>query len=102
MLVGEPAFACQLHSRDGLVLDFDDPGCLLLWRAEHPEAVRAAYLHLHDADRWLPLEAVAFRAVASSPMGYGLAAVPRGAADGLELADAVRRARERDAARAPR
>jgi len=80
MLIGEPAFAGQLQTRDGRVLDFDDPGCLLLYLRERDPDVHAVWLHHHAEDRWIPQDRVAFVPVPATPMGYGLGAVERGGA----------------------
>lgn len=80
MHVGEPGFAAQLQTKDGRVLNFDDPGCLLRYEAEaHPE-VHAEYFHHVAEDRWLPRERTAFLRADPTPMGYGLGAVERGTA----------------------
>ncbi len=73
MLVGEPGFAAELDTPEG-VLFFDDPGCLLLYVSERGPELRAAWFHHHDEERWISGEQVGFEPVARSPMGYGLAA----------------------------
>ena len=88
MLLGEPAFAVQLHAADGDVLFFDDPGCYFSYRAAHGAAVHAAWFHDLREDRWLPESAVAFLPVATSPMGWGLGAVEAGTTGALSLAAA--------------
>jgi hypothetical protein len=75
MLIGEPGYAAQLQTDDGQVLDFDDPGCLLRFVAEQHPHVRQMWFRHAREDRWLRGDAVAFRRVAASPMGWGLAAV---------------------------
>ena len=88
MHVGEPSFAVQLHTTDGDVLFFDDPGCYFAYVAERQPAIHATWFHDHDADRWLPDAAVAFRPVATSPMGWGIGAVPAGTAGAVSAAAA--------------
>jgi hypothetical protein len=78
MLVGEPAFAAQIQTRDRRVLDFDDPGCLFAYEAAHHPDEHAVWFHEHGGDRWLPRERTAFLPVPRSPMGYGLGAVEVG------------------------
>ena len=79
MLVSEPRFAAQLRLEEGGVRFFDDPGCLLLWRHEHPEDRGRAFFHHHREEAWIGEEEVAFVAVLEpTPMGYGLGAVRRG------------------------
>jgi hypothetical protein len=78
MHIGDPAFAAQLQTRDGRVLDFDDPGCLLRYEAEeHPEE-HAVYFHELRGKRWLRRDQVGFVEVTPTPMGYGLGAVELG------------------------
>src|SRR5262249_3364817 len=78
MHVGEPGFAAQASDADGRVYTFDDPGCLLDWRAHRAEPPARIWFHHSTEDRWIPLERVAFLRGARSPMGSGLAAVDRG------------------------
>lgn len=80
MHVGEPGFAAQLQLRDGTVLDFDDPGCLVSWLDAHPrdagdDTVHAVYFHHKSEDRWLSRAEVGFVEAVPSPMGFGIAAV---------------------------
>lgn len=75
MLIGAPGFAAQLVRKDGAVLNFDDPGCLLRHLADEQPEVHALWFHHAGEDRWIPGDAVAFRRVAESPMGWGFAAV---------------------------
>jgi hypothetical protein len=88
MLLGEPGFAVQLHTEDGEVLFFDDPGCYFSHLAAHAIAVHAAWFHDLREDRWLPQSAVGFLPVATSPMGWGLGAVEAGTAGSRSLAEA--------------
>lgn len=84
MLVSEPAFAAQLHLKDGSVLHFDDPGCLLLELEEvEPGRRHAVWLHHVEHDEWLRLDQAAFTEVPHSPMGYGLGAVAAGEGAGV-------------------
>ena len=44
MHIGNPAYAAQIQTREGRVLNFDDPGCLLLYVArEHPTRSRCIF-----------------------------------------------------------
>jgi len=104
MLVGEPAFAVQVHLEDGRVLFFDDPGEALLWLADPPSPVHAAWFHALHGDGWIARDAVGFVSAAPTPtpMGYGLGAVEAGTPGALTPAQALERARrverEREAA----
>jgi hypothetical protein len=85
MHVGEPGFAAQLQTKDGRVLFFDDPGCLLRYEDEvHPE-VHAVYFHHVSEDRWLPREGTAFVQADPTPMGYGLGAVETGTSGSISF-----------------
>ncbi len=76
MLVSNPRFAAQLHTRAGEVRFFDDPGCLLLARAETSEAPAAVWFHDSTGDGWLAESDTRFAAAAETPMDHGFAAVP--------------------------
>ena len=88
MHIGDPRFASQLQTREGDVLNFDDPGCLLRYESERRPAVHARFFHALSAERWLEASEVAFVRVAETPMGYNLGAVPTGTPGALTLADA--------------
>ena len=100
MLISEPGFAAQVQRRDGTVLHYDDPGCLLV----HGSAARGAlsdahavWFHHRREDRWLSLDEVGFLPTRHSPMDFGLAAVARSShpdALGPEQALAAVRGRE--------
>ena len=87
MLIGDPAFAAQLATTDGVVASFDDPGCLLSAEAAH-ESVRALWFHHLREDRWIPGDRVAFVRVPRTPMGFGLGAVDANEPGSLSLAQA--------------
>lgn len=89
MLLSDPAFAAQLHTENGEVLFFDDPGCLLLHRADAPDPRAKAWFHDSKSERWLSDAEVGFVPADETPMGHGLAAVERAGtpnALGLEAA----------------
>lgn len=77
MHVGDPRFAAQLQTAKGDVMNFDDPGCLFDYLASHDVSIHALYFRNHAADGWLSEADAGFVAVDDSPMGYGLAAVPK-------------------------
>jgi len=89
MLISDPTFAAQIVTARGEVLDFDDPGCLLLYLQEHHPQPRAIWFHHVREDRWLRGDRVAFVPVGQTPMGYGLGAVEAGAPGAIPLADAT-------------
>jgi copper chaperone NosL len=101
MLIGDPAFAAQIRTEQGETLAFDDPGCLLRYRALRGPAVRAVWFHHHREDRWIPESSVAFVPVPETPMDFGLGAVDAGLPGSISLALAEARVRERAAAIGP-
>ena len=100
MHVGDRRFAAQLQTMDGKVLEFDDPGCLLVYLArEKPQAHALWFRHLRE-DRWLSSERVGFVPAAQTPMGHGLGAVDAGEPGALTLLQAqAKLARETSDAR---
>jgi hypothetical protein len=87
MHVGDPAFAAQLHTADGRVLHFDDPGCAILLMAERADGLRVKALYFHHLreDRWLAADESGFVAVKQSPMGFGFGAVSRAEPGAISL-----------------
>lgn len=100
MHVSEPGFAAQLHTPDGEVLFFDDPGCLFAYLDEHP-ALHPTHMWFHHVrePRWIPADRVRFVRVSPTPMGYGLGAVDRPEPGSLTLEQARERVRNREWAR---
>ena len=72
---------------DGTVHYFDDPGCLFAWQRAGGEAATVWFHHSHEP-RWLAADEVAFVPAGASPMGFGLAAVDRGASPAMTVAEA--------------
>ncbi|HWV38087.1 MAG TPA: hypothetical protein VN033_06375 [Vulgatibacter sp.] len=90
MHVGDPSFAAQMQLRDGRILHFDDPGCLLeQLPATHREDVHAVWFHHVREDRWIRGDEVAFLRTEPTPMGYGLGAVDRGSPGSISLDEAI-------------
>jgi copper chaperone NosL len=85
MHVGDPRFAAQLQTTRGDVLNFDDPGCLLEYLGSHDPSVHGIYFRDYTAEGWLPEAEAGFVSVEDSPMGYGLAAVPRGTSGAQDI-----------------
>ena len=77
MHVGDPRFAAQLQAADGAILNFDDPGCLFDYLAAHDVDAHAVYFRNQAEDGWLTESETGFVQVDDSPMGYGIAAVPK-------------------------
>ncbi len=88
MLIGDPRYAAQLVTDDGDVLDFDDPGCALSYVAEHHPAVHRLWFRDARGDRWLTAGDARFLPGATTPMGYGLAAVDATTPGGITMAEA--------------
>ena len=101
MLVGEPKFAAQLQTREGDVLNFDDPGCLLRYVASKKPQTHAIYFNHHKEDRWLPQAQAGFVPAAPSPMGYGLAALPRQTSGALSFQQATIQVMGKETTHAP-
>jgi hypothetical protein len=100
MLVSDKAFAAQIQTRDGRVLAFDDPGCLLAYEDEHAlgeHAIEehAVYFHELHGDRWLPRDRTVFVPASHSPMGYDLGAAEIGTPGAISLEAARARVRAR-------
>jgi len=75
MAVSDPRYAAEIQTRDGRVLFFDDPGCLLQYEKDHHPEEQAVYFHHSREPRWMPAQATGFLKGASTPMNWGLAAV---------------------------
>jgi len=89
MHVGDPSYAAQIQLRDGRILHFDDPGCLLdHLRSTRPD-VHAIWFHHLREDRWIRAQDAAFVRTEATPMGYGLGAVDRGAPGAIPLDEAM-------------
>jgi copper chaperone NosL len=98
MLLTDPAYAAQLHTPAGEVLFFDDPGCLLLHRAERGEPDAGAWFHDSAGDGWLAEAETRFVPAPETPMAHGFAAVAAARApDGLDAAGALAALRARQA-----
>lgn len=88
MSVSERAYAAQLQTRDGQVLNFDDPGCLFRYEIDNTPEVHAVYYHHVREDGWVAEAAAGFIASGPSPMGYDLGAVDAGTTGALSPAQA--------------
>lgn len=79
MHLAERPYAAQLHDDSGEVVFFDDPGCLLLWRAE-TGSTGTSYFHHAEEERWIAESDAVFVSAEQTPMGWGLAVVDRATA----------------------
>jgi copper chaperone NosL len=95
MAVSDQRFAAQLQTDDGQVINFDDPGCLFIYLIRSDPSIHAVYFHALDGDIWLNGEQVGFVPTLLSPMGYDLAAVPRGTPGSLTFAETLEKIRTR-------
>ena len=87
MLIGDPSFAAQLTTTEGVVSSFDDPGCLLSAEASLPDVRERWFHHLREG-RWIRGDRVGFVKVPRTPMGFGLGAVDAEEPGALSLAQA--------------
>lgn len=95
MHIGEPHFAAQLQTREGEVHSFDDVGCMIRYRDANRPRIHAMWLRDSGSDGWLRYEEAAFVEAVQSPMGYGLAAVPRGTPQSFSIEEGEARVRAR-------
>ncbi len=75
MAVSERGFAAQLQTKDGRVLDFDDPGCLASYLDKRTPEVHAIFFHHLREERWLASAEARFVRIQPTPMAYGLGAL---------------------------
>ena len=85
MHIGERGYAAQFHPESAEPVFFDDPGCLLLWRAEGQSAGEAYFRHV-EQDRWIAEPDAVFVSAENTPMGWGFAVIDRSGGDG-EIGD---------------
>lgn len=86
MLVGDPAHAAALITREGSTKVFDDPGCLFRYTVENAPSVSAMWFT--DGKAWYRETQVGFTTGAVTPMGSGLQAVPVGTPGALSVGEA--------------
>jgi len=75
MPISVASFATQVQLEDGVVLDFDDPGCMLSWLARNEAPVNRIWLHHATRDQWLLAADAGFIWWDVTPRGFGLAVV---------------------------
>ena len=86
MAIGEPRFAAQLVTIDGVVTNFDDVGCMLRFIRERAPNIHRAWFH-GEGSSWISADQVAFVRTKVSPMGSSLKAVPAGTPGAVSLED---------------
>jgi copper chaperone NosL len=75
MTVDDPKLAAQFVARRGAALSFGEPGCLLAWLAEHPEADGAPFVAAAEDGRWLDAAAARYtRGGTRTPMRFDIVA----------------------------
>lgn len=92
MAVSDRGYAAQLQTKDGLVHDFDDPGCLFIYLEENPTETHGLYFHHLREERWLQAPEVEFVTAGPSPMAFDLGAVDPGTDGAFNLGSARERA----------
>lgn len=77
MLISEARYAAARVTASGDVEKFDDIGCLLRYRTQHPSAERRLWLHDYQTAVWLAASAAACVQGPSlaTPMGSGIIAL---------------------------
>lgn len=60
MRIDDARFPAQLVTAPGRARFFDEPGCLLSWLADHPEATGTAFVTAVETTGWLPAERAHF------------------------------------------
>jgi len=80
MHLGDPRFAAQLSTEDGVTHFYDDPGCLFLHEREldldpTTPVIHARWFRDLDSDGWIEAAEVAFRRCEDTPMDFGFGAV---------------------------
>lgn len=104
MAISDPRHAAQVRdARSGRVHLFDDLGCALLWLDAEGLDATLGELWVGDpsGSGWLDGRTAAYAADRRTPMGYGFAAAPEGAA-GVPLETVRERVRERERERRSR
>ena len=81
MLIGDARYAAVVVTAAGETRKFDDIGCLIRYRAQHPEPSQAVWVRAYGIDEWLAAGEAVFvhSAELATPMGSGIVAL---AADG--------------------
>ena len=75
MDIEEFKYLAQLIAKNGNTYFFDDIGCLVLWLKNHSPDVETMITQTLDTHKWIDVKKAWYSRIASSPMGYGFAAV---------------------------
>ena len=78
MLISEARYAAASITSTGDVVKFDDVGCLLRYRREHPgDSQQPSWVHEYRSEAWLRFESASFveSQEITTPMGSGLLAL---------------------------
>jgi len=70
-------YAAQLITQEGDTYFFDDIGCLVLWLENHKVDIVKILTQTLDTHKWIEVEKAWYTRIASSPMGYGFAALEK-------------------------
>ncbi len=68
-------YAAQIISQNGNTYFFDDIGCVVLWLENHSPDIHSILTQTLDTHLWIDAKKAWYSRIASSPMGYGFAAV---------------------------
>lgn len=87
MTVDDPRLAAEWIASGESPQVFGEPGCLVAWLAAHPGTPGAAWLRVHDDERWHQGNEVVFaRGAVRTPMAFNLTAhmkLPTAASSGM-------------------
>ena len=77
MLIGDARYAAVVVTAAGETRKFDDIGCLIRYRAQHPEPSQAVWVRAYGIDEWLAAGEAVFvhSAELATPMGSGIVAL---------------------------
>ncbi|HEX6927288.1 MAG TPA: nitrous oxide reductase accessory protein NosL [Longimicrobiaceae bacterium] len=80
MTVDDPLRAAQWIPREGRILTFDEPGCLVAWLQRNPDAEGRAFVADAETGEWLPAHDAVFHVgVTRTGMGFDVVSYADGA-----------------------
>ena len=77
--------SAQIIMKEGTVLVFDDPGCMVIWMDAHkidPKTLKM-WVYTRDTHRWIEAQKAHYSQTDPTPMGYGFGAYEKEAKDRL-------------------